>query len=311
MYCRNIHKTRASQASSSEKLMCLKQELATVAKLVTSVLKCEQLKREAAQQAKRHGRKFPFILNAKEDEELFYNKEIVVKKPKLTEPTYLYRGAQAQVARQQQHNTIVRPLERAAAILPQVDHEKTAITIGKMESRMHIGPSRSPMRSGTSNGPPRLSRLDHHHHCCRHLRPLLLTTNRPLQNGVPSKFAGIMEVYYVWTSRRSLSLDELVQYLRRSTNGTTTGSEENEEQCATDREVSWPIRDRWLFDADNEPSVGNDGPDEKDRALLNEFHPTYLLKGMSLYQEDDHSTAYNRSHNLYAVIRRASFGGFA
>ncbi|KAH9161677.1 hypothetical protein EDB89DRAFT_2080423 [Lactarius sanguifluus] len=62
----------------------------------------------------------------------------------------------------------------------------------------------------------------------------------------------------------------------------TTGSEVNEEQRATDREVSWPIHDRWLFDADNEPSVGNDGPNEKDRALLNEFHPTYLLKGMSL-----------------------------
>jgi hypothetical protein len=39
-----MHKTRASQAPSSEKLMRLKQELATTAELVNSFLKCEQLK---------------------------------------------------------------------------------------------------------------------------------------------------------------------------------------------------------------------------------------------------------------------------
>ena len=45
-------KTRASQASSSEKLMCLKQELATTAELVNGVFKCELLRCEASQQAK-------------------------------------------------------------------------------------------------------------------------------------------------------------------------------------------------------------------------------------------------------------------
>jgi enhancer of polycomb-like protein len=47
-----VRKTRTSQASSSEKLMRLKQELATTAKLVSTVLKREQLKRETAQHAK-------------------------------------------------------------------------------------------------------------------------------------------------------------------------------------------------------------------------------------------------------------------
>jgi enhancer of polycomb-like protein len=59
------------------------------------------------------------------------------------------------------------------------------------------------------------------------------------------------------------------------------------------------------IDADDEPSVGPNGPDEKDGVLIDEFHPKYvhlgsedlssltallryLLKGMSLYQEDDH-----------------------
>jgi enhancer of polycomb-like protein len=47
-----MRKTRASQASSSEKLMRLKQELVTTAELVSDVLKREQLKREASHQAK-------------------------------------------------------------------------------------------------------------------------------------------------------------------------------------------------------------------------------------------------------------------
>lgn len=75
--------------------MRLEQELATAAELVNGVLK-----REAAQQAKavwgkredlvNLKRKFPSLLNAKEDEELFYDKEKVIKKPKPTEPTYVH-----------------------------------------------------------------------------------------------------------------------------------------------------------------------------------------------------------------------------
>jgi hypothetical protein len=47
-----MRKTRVSQASLSEKLMRLKQELATTAELVNGVLRREQLRREASQQAK-------------------------------------------------------------------------------------------------------------------------------------------------------------------------------------------------------------------------------------------------------------------
>jgi enhancer of polycomb-like protein len=67
-----MRKTRTSQASSSEKLMRLKQEL------VNCVLRREQLKCKASQQAKvvwekredfaSLKRKFPSLLNAKGDE---------------------------------------------------------------------------------------------------------------------------------------------------------------------------------------------------------------------------------------------------
>jgi len=70
--------------------MRLKQELTTTAELVSGILKRGQLKHEALQHAKavwekreyfaNLKRKFPSLLNAKEDEELFYDKERVIKK---------------------------------------------------------------------------------------------------------------------------------------------------------------------------------------------------------------------------------------
>ncbi|KAH9161676.1 hypothetical protein EDB89DRAFT_2156514 [Lactarius sanguifluus] len=134
-----MRKTRASQASSSEKLMLLKQELATAAEL-TSVLKREQLTRERGSKQKRLKRKFPSLLNAKEDEELFYDKEKVVKKPKLTEPTRIV-GLRLKsrdnngdlISPTQHHDAVVRPKERAAAILAQVDRE-----MARIKDRDHV-----------------------------------------------------------------------------------------------------------------------------------------------------------------------------
>jgi enhancer of polycomb-like protein len=162
-----MRKTRASQASSSEKLMRLKQELATTAELVSGVLKREQLKREASQQTKavwekredfaNLKRKFPSLLNAKEDEELFYDKERVVKKVRPTEQVYAHycslrmcelkdepcRRIGGVKLKQRDnngdlmspgslHDAVVRPKERAAAILAQVDRE-----IARIKERDH------------------------------------------------------------------------------------------------------------------------------------------------------------------------------
>ncbi|KAI9437906.1 enhancer of polycomb-like-domain-containing protein [Lactarius psammicola] len=301
-----MRKTRASQASSSEKLMRLKQELATAAELVTSVLKREQLKREAAQQAKavwekredlaNLKRKFPSLLNAKEDEELFYDKEKVVKKPKLTEPTLKSRDNNGDlVSPTPHHDAVIRPKERTAAILAQVDRE-----MGRIKERDHH------WEDGIENAyqPQPVAQAQRHFKWIPPPEPTR-SLSPPSSSSPPASLdghspipgwravrvrrgrGGVLRVDR-HSSRWSLSRDELVQYPRRSTNSTNTGSEETEEQRATNREVSWRIRDRWLFDADDEPSVGHDGPDEKDRALLDEFHPKYLLKGMSLYQEDDH-----------------------
>ena len=80
------------------------------------------------------------------------------------------------------------------------------------------------------------------------------------------------------TTRWYPPCDELLSYPRCLTRSTTADSEapEPEEAPTTEKEVSWHIRDL-LFDADNEPSVGPYGPDEKGRVLVDEFHPRYAL----------------------------------
>ena len=77
------------------------------------------------------------------------------------------------------------------------------------------------------------------------------------------------------TSRRSLPRGESLGYPRRLASSSTAESE-MAENGSSEKEDSWRIRDRWLFDADDEPSVGPDGPDEKDRVLVDEFHPKYV-----------------------------------
>lgn len=305
-----MRKTRASQASSSEKLLRLKQELATAAELVASLLKREQLKRETAQQAKAVWekredfaslkRKFPSLLNAKEDEELFYDRE-KVRRPNPIEPTRIVglriksRDNKGDFASPSaHHDAVVRPKERAATIIAQVDREMARIkdrdhhwedgienayqpqSLAQAQRHFKWIPPSEPSRSASPTPSSSAATLD---------GPLPSPEWRAIR--VRRGRGGVLRVDR-HTSRRSVRRDELVRYPRRSTSSSTTGLEETDEQRASDREVSWRIRDRWQFDADDEPSVGHDGPDEKDRTLVDEFHPKYLLKGMSLYQEDDH-----------------------
>ena len=85
-------------------------------------------------------------------------------------------------------------------------------------------------------------------------------------------------------TRQSPPSDELLRYPRRLSSTASVDSEMASKESNADKEMSWRIRDRWLFDADDEPSVGPDGPDEKDRVLVDEFHPKYV----SLYSSRDH-----------------------
>ena len=40
-----------------------------------------------------------------------------------------------------------------------------------------------------------------------------------------------------------------------------------------DEERAWRLAERWKFDEDDSPAVGPEGPDEQDRALLDDYEP--------------------------------------
>ena len=55
------------------------------------------------------------------------------------------------------------------------------------------------------------------------------------------------------------------------------------EQHAANSEVLWRIHNHWLFDANDKPSVGQDNSDEKDRTLVDKFHPKYVFSLLILF----------------------------
>jgi enhancer of polycomb-like protein len=50
-----------------------------------------------------------------------------------------------------------------------------------------------------------------------------------------------------------------------------------------DKEKEWRLRDRWLFDGDDCPTVGPEGQDEQDRVLVDDYEPRYI----QAYSDDD------------------------
>lgn len=92
-----VRKTRAQQLTYSDKMLRLQAELTMSIDLAKCVLQREQLKREASVQGQavwerrlalvELKRKFP-SLGTKEDEELFFDKERIAKKPKIEPPRY-------------------------------------------------------------------------------------------------------------------------------------------------------------------------------------------------------------------------------
>ncbi|KAI0262080.1 enhancer of polycomb-like-domain-containing protein [Gloeopeniophorella convolvens] len=279
-----MRKTRASQASSSEKLLRLKQELATAAELASGVLKREQLKREAAQQAKAVWekredlvglkRKFPSLLNAKEDEELFYDKERVVKKAKPAEQAsrsvglkFKQRDINGELVSPTPHpDTIIRPKERAGTIAAQIDRE-----MSRIKERDHH------WEDGIENGyqPQPVS------HSQRHFKWIAPHDASPKttsdEDGPTPEWRAVRvrrgRGGFAPSSTLDLDLglteeqmDESARLRRKRRGGSVIAG-------GSMRTMSLPLGRR---------------PDEKDRVLVDEYHPKYLLKGMSLYQEDDH-----------------------
>ncbi|KAJ7035651.1 enhancer of polycomb-like-domain-containing protein [Mycena alexandri] len=286
-------KTRASQVTSSDKLLRLQGEFSYPLDLAKAVLAREGLKQESARHAqnvweKRMAvvdlkRKFP-ALGDKADEELLIDKERPVKKaetprlPGLKIRTPNDPNSTASVSARIE--PVMRPAARSAMIQSKIDIEltrqrdhhwedginnayQTPATPYTSRAFKYVPPAGSPPWPVSSAFPD----ADAPVHCAVRVRVgrggrIMLDRRRP-------------------TTAPPMSI---VKASRSSLFGPPPSDDE------MDVEDTNRLKERWRFDSDDGPAVGPDGPDEQDRVLTDEYDPKYLRHSMCLLSENDHQS---------------------
>ncbi|KAL0958917.1 hypothetical protein HGRIS_014234 [Hohenbuehelia grisea] len=282
-----VRKTRASQASSSDKLARLQAELAQPLELAKLVLQREAVKKETLQHSqgvwgKRMAfadlkRKFP-SLGDKADDELLYDREKEKKKAKVeSTPRLRPKDAASPAAAAE---AAVLPSARSAQLQSQIERE-----VQRQKDRDHHWedsvdnvyqalpvplPSRAfKFISSTESTPPeeRLARQP------RALRLRYGRGGRVLvdrrQGPPPSRIRrdGARQALSL-TSRRHSSFDE-------------------EDSSNEDTEWEQRLLARWRFDQDDYPHVGPHGSDEQDRVLVDDFNPSFMRHNITLLSDSD------------------------
>ncbi|KAI9463887.1 enhancer of polycomb-like-domain-containing protein [Boletus coccyginus] len=301
---KSVRKTRASQATSSDKLLRLQSELAQSLELAKTLVVREGLKKENVQQVvqvweKRLEftelkRKFP-TLGIKEDEELLHEKERVIKKPRV-ESTSRITGLKFRNRENGDSGTpslqteaAIRPRERLNLINAAIERDLT-----RRKERDHgyedilensyqrpsvpytrrfwkaVPPSGRPSGSSSSsdNGGER---------AFEHLRYLRRRATRSGNTMVDRRDAFCRTHGFPLTSHQSHR--SFGRFLEES-------FDENDENMRR-------VRERWRFDEDDDPIVAPEGIDEQDRVLIDDFSPKYLCHMMTLLTEADQQLINN------------------
>lgn len=295
-----VRKTRASQATSSDKLLRLQNELAQGLELAKTLLSRENIKREYTQQTlqvwdKRFEfaelkRKFP-SLGTKEDEELLHDKERVAKKPKI-EPSRITGlkirtresgdpgspavAAEASIRPKERLSLINAAMERDLASQKERDHGYEDVVENPYQRPTFSFPRRHwkaifPSRSSTSS-PNVADEEPERVRYVRHRLTRLGNTTIDRRDAFMRRL-GIRADDSTFTRRRqgfAQRMDVIV-------------SEEDEE-------ISARLRERWRFDQDDEPTVVPEGADEQDRILIDDYDPKYLRHMMTLLSDQDHQS---------------------
>ncbi|OJT01716.1 Enhancer of polycomb-like protein 1 [Trametes pubescens] len=275
-----VRKTRASQASYSDRMLRLQGELGTTLDLVRLVHQREQLKRESQSQNhylwdKRHvladlKRARP-SLGSKEDEELYLDRERPPKKPKVEQsrtslrlPPKLPGEMGSPITHTEPQ---VRPREREATIRRKIDEEllkrkdadkqwEDASDFPYQASPVPFGArqfkyfGRSP--SASSSAASALSDEEPEQHRAVRLR-----------RGRGGRFL----------------IDRHVNVKLRP----ASFGEDEEDMDRLKR-----LEERYRYDDDDAPAVGAGGPDEQDRKLIDACQPRHIAIHMSLFNEADH-----------------------
>ncbi|GJE91699.1 enhancer of polycomb-like domain-containing protein [Phanerochaete sordida] len=281
-----VRKTRAQQATYSDKMIRLQSELTSAMELATSVLQRESLKRETA----KHGssvwesrftlidlkRKFP-TLGAKEDEELFYDRERVPKKIKTDMsgrlPIKLPGRGQADYGSPAAQAPIMPPKERLALIRADVEQD--------LAKRKERDQSWDNVVDNPYQAPPvpYPSRLFKYISAAR-------ASSKGSSDSEDSSPPREPRAFRVRVGRggrmmvdRRLSRPPAVEW-------DSDGEDGDAHQDAAER--SRRLEEQWRFDADDEPAVGPEGPEEHGRKLFDDYTESRLQHTITLFSEQDY-----------------------
>ncbi|KAI0372048.1 hypothetical protein BV20DRAFT_978623 [Pilatotrama ljubarskyi] len=278
-----VRKTRASQASYSDRMVRLQTELGTALDIVRMVQQREVLKRDTQSQNhlvwdKRHvladlKRAHP-SLGAKEDDELFLDRERPPKKPKVetSRPPIKLRhpresgdmGSPIAPAEPQ-----IRPKEREATIrnLIELDLQQRKEKDKQWEDVSDFPYQPSPAPLG-----------------CRLFK---FYAKRPSSSAASSPNDEGMQPTRAVRMRRGrggrLLFDRRVNVKLRPA---TFGDEDEDKNDDYLRR----LEERFRYDDDDVPAVGPGGPEEQDRKLIDEVQPKHISFTMALFSEQDHRT---------------------
>ncbi|KAI6018157.1 enhancer of polycomb-like-domain-containing protein [Pisolithus microcarpus] len=313
---KSARKTRASQATSSDKLLRLQLELAQASELANSLLARENLQKENAQQTMQVWekrlefadlkRKFP-SLSTKEDEELLHDKERVVKKPKIesagrsTGLKIRARDGDAALS-VVAVEAIIRPKKRLAQINADMERDLARRkerdhgyedVVESAYQRPSLPYSRRHWKSvsSSSRATPSRSRDDDVGEDAKpeHIRYLRYRLTR---------LGGVMlDRRDAFMQRMGISDDDGALLRRRRAFGRPLDSLFDDVQ---DEEMKCRLRERWRFDQDDDPAVAPEGPEEQDRVLIDDYEPKYLRHMMTLLTEQDHQHV-NNDATLYVL----------
>ncbi|KAI0777776.1 enhancer of polycomb-like-domain-containing protein [Trametes elegans] len=277
-----VRKTRASQASYSDRMIRLQTELGSTLDIVRLVRQREVVKREA--QSQNHhvwGKRRVFAdlkrshpsLGTKEDEELFLDKEKPPKKPKVeaARPSLRLRhpresgdlGTPIAHAEPQ-----IRPKEREAAIRTQIELE---LQQRKEKDKQWEDASDFPYQASPAPLGCRLFKYFGK-------RPSSSSASSTLSEDEPEPSRAVR-------LRRGRGGRFLID--RRLNVKLRPASFGDDEE---DKERLRRIEERYRFDDDDAPAFGPGGPDEQDRKLIDECQPKYVAFTMSLFNNQDHTT---------------------
>ncbi|KAL4262295.1 Enhancer of polycomb-like protein [Pleurotus pulmonarius] len=282
-----VRKTRASQVTSSDKLARLQNELSYPLEMAKALLSRELMKKDTLHDAqavweKRMTivdlkRKFP-MLGDKADEELLYDKERVIKKPKLETPRLKLRHDPASPAMPTE--VAIRPSHRAATIQAHVERE-----VSKQKDRDHH------WEDSLDNAYQQLP-VPFASRSFKFIQPSESVSPVERQPRAIRRRYG--RGGRTWIDRRSRGPGpRLLQDALAEKDAPVPSprrfppSDGSDNERVDDPELARQLASRWKFDEDDYPPTGPNGADENDRTLVDDYTPRHLLETMKLFSDSD------------------------